>query len=118
MERWVSIRTRKRSGRKSFKAKLAESLFSKAKGIMFAAPTFTPLLFDFGREARLSNAIHSFFCPAFDAVFLDSQKRVTQTTVVRPWRFLVPATPSRFLIELPLGEAKRLGLKKGLKLAW
>ncbi len=115
MERWVVVT---RGNRRVFKARLADSLFSKARGIMLSAPRFKPLLFDFGRSARAANSVHSFFCPVFDAVFLDECKRVTQAESVRPWRFFVPAAASRFLIELPEGEAKRFGLVKGAALSW
>jgi uncharacterized membrane protein (UPF0127 family) len=85
---------------------------------MLSPPRFAPLLFDFGRSARSANSIHSFFCPAFDAVFLDAGKRVTQIETIRPNGFFVPARPSRFLIELPAGAAEKFGLASGVRLAW
>ncbi|MFH0973764.1 MAG: DUF192 domain-containing protein [Candidatus Micrarchaeota archaeon] len=115
MERWVTVRRR---GRALFKARLADSSAKKARGITFSPPAFAPLLFDFGRAGRSTNSIHSFFCPIFDAVYLDARKRVTQAATIRPWRFFVPSRASRFLIELPEGEAKRLGLRNGIKLEW
>ena len=117
VERWVSIRKGK-AKRALFKARLADSSAKKARGIMFSSPAFAPLLFDFGRAGRNANSIHSFFCPVFDAVYLDSDKRVTQAVTIRPWRFFVPSCASRFLIELPEGEAKRFGLRNGVKLDW
>jgi len=118
VERWVAVRRAGRGGRVLFKARRADSSARKARGIMFNGPRFEPLLFDFGRSARGANSIHSFFCPVFDAVYLDEGKRVTDVATIPPWRFFVPCAPSRFLIELPEGEAKRLGLTKGVKLSW
>ena len=117
VERWVSIRKGK-AKRALFKARLADSSAKKARGIMFSSPAFAPLLFDFERCSRRANSIHSFFCPVFDAVYLDARKRVTQIAAIRPWRFFVPSRASRFLIELPEGEAKRFGLRNGVKLDW
>jgi uncharacterized membrane protein (UPF0127 family) len=118
VERWVSIRKAGRGGRVLFKARIADTPGKKARGIMFSGARFAPLLFDFGRSARGANSIHSFFCPVFDAVFLDSGKKVTQTETIAPSRFFVPRETPRFLIELPAGAAKRFGLRRGVKLSW
>ncbi len=115
VKRWVSVRKGKRM---LFKAKLADSSFEKTRGIMFSSARFEPLLFDFGRLARAANSVHSLFCPAFDAVYLDERKRVTQCAAIAPWRFFASNAPSRFLIELPAGAAKRFGLRRGVKLEW
>jgi uncharacterized membrane protein (UPF0127 family) len=85
---------------------------------MFSGARFAPLLFDFGRSARAANSIHSFFCPRFDAVFLDERKRVTSVATIPPWRLFVPARASRYLIELPEGDAAERGVKPGVKLFW
>ena len=118
VEQRVEVRLGGKKGRAFFRARLADSGFKKTRGIMFSPPRFSPLLFDFGRSARGANSIHSFFCPVFDAVYLDAGKRVTHIETVRPWRFFVPAAASRFLIEMPAGAAKRAGLRPGIKLFW
>ena len=71
---------------------------------MFSKKAF-PLLFEFSGEGTWQNSIHSFFCPRFDAVFLDSQKRVVSVEKnIRPFRcFIVSEKPCRFLLELPPG---------------
>ncbi|MFH1056985.1 MAG: DUF192 domain-containing protein [Candidatus Micrarchaeota archaeon] len=110
------VRVRK-NGRLLWTVFLAESFAEKTSGLMFKKSAL-PFLFDFGREATLSNSIHSFFCPSFDAVFLDSGKKVVSIFPrVRPFKPLVYSkVPARFLLELPPGEAGKV--KKGDKLDW
>lgn len=112
--RLVSV---KKSGRLLWKALLARSFAEKTAGLMFKKKAF-PLLFEFGSPGTKRNAIHSFFCPQFDAVFLDSQKRVVFILKnTRPFLlFLYPPFPSQFLLELPPGEAAKV--RKGEKLDW
>jgi len=101
-----------------FKARIASGL-EKVFGIMFSHARFSPLIIEFGLEARGLNAIHSFFCPSFDAVFLDSRKRVVDVARVKPFSFsIVSRAPCKFVVELPAGNAQRLKLSKGLKLSW
>ena len=103
-------------GRKTvWRAGLADTPAKKTLGIMFKKK-FAPLLFDFGQSARLQNSIHSMFCPEFDAVFLDAAKRVTEVRKVKPWSFLAPAKPAKYLIEVPPGEGKRV--RPGQRLSW
>ncbi len=102
-----------------FKARIASGS-EKVFGIMFSRPRFTPLVIEFGVEARALNAIHSLFCPWFDAVFLDSRKRVVDVAQqVKPFSFsVVSRMPCKFVLELPAGSARRLRMRKGLKLSW
>jgi len=104
-------------GRVICDARLCDGFFSKFRGLMFRREA-VPLLFVFGNEARERNAIHSFFCPVFDAVFLDGgQKIVGIERGIAPWRpAIFPWKAFRYLLELPVGFAR--GLKEGDALAW
>ena len=95
----------------------AKTLFEKARGLMFRAKAI-PLLFDFGRDGSRANAIHSIFCPVFDAVFLNERKRVVCIMEnVKPFQLLLYSQkPCRFLIELPQGESRKV--KMGDSLRW
>ena len=91
---------------------LADSMFKRALGIMFRERISRPMLFVFPYTGRIS--IHSFFCPLFDAVFLDSRKRVIEIHErIPPGRMITSDGQSRYLIELPPGAAARMRLKKG-----
>ncbi len=83
---------------------------------MFERKSFKPRLFEFSDCARLRNSIHSFFCPAFDAVFLDKEKRVAEMKRVMPFSFATPSKPVKYLIEVPAGQANRV--KPGTRLSW
>ncbi len=95
----------------------ADSPFKRVAGIMFRATLSRPVLFSFGREARFANSIHSFFCLVpFDAVFLDSQKRVVDVRKnVLPFTpLVVPKAASKYLAECPAGFAEKNGLQEGV----
>ncbi|MGC9113950.1 MAG: DUF192 domain-containing protein [Candidatus Micrarchaeia archaeon] len=84
------------------------------KGLMFKQKT-VPLFFVFDAEATFSNAIHSFFCPPFDAVFLDEHKRVVDVRKnITPWKaWIAPKKPAKYLLELPAGDASRKRVREG-----
>jgi uncharacterized membrane protein (UPF0127 family) len=112
-------------GQKSFETDVADSLCSRAMGIMwqgtpFRKPFDRPLFFAFEREATSSNSTHSLFCfVPYDAVFVDSGWKVTEVMAAIPgWLFwIVPKRPFRYLIEMPAGWAKKYGLKQGTSIA-
>ncbi|MFA6049112.1 MAG: DUF192 domain-containing protein [Candidatus Micrarchaeia archaeon] len=97
----------------------ADTPMKRFLGIMFRKKISRPLLFKFQAEARFANSIHSFFCLVpFDAVFLDSKKRVVDVVeAIPPFRLLiVPKAPALYLVEGPAGFAKATGLRKGVVL--
>jgi len=107
-----------KEGTELFEVEVLDTFTSKARGLMFSSRA-RPFLFKFTREATLENTIHSLFCPAFDAVFLDAEKRVTQVVYdlgrVRK-RIVKPREPALFLLELPCGLARKHGLRRGDRL--
>lgn len=106
-----------KNGRLLWKAFHAKTLLQKILGLMFKRKAF-PLLFEFDSQGVRRNAIHSFFCPPFDAVFLDGRKRVVCIfKQIKPYRlFIEPCKPAAFLIELPPGESAKV--RVGQKLSW
>ncbi len=94
--------------------KVQTTFFQKAHGLMFAKRVDVPLLFDFGFSAK--HAIHSLFCPPFDAVFLDAEGRVVDLSEVRSVKFwITPKKDARYLIEAKIGFAKRLKEGQAIK---
>lgn len=93
-------------------------MFKKKEGIKSEGAFVSPLVFDFKKEGRLSNNIHSLFCPEFDAIFLNEDKCVVDVMVrVKPWRFMiVPREAFRFLIEVPAGQALQNRIHLGQRL--
>jgi len=107
----------KKNGRRLWNAFAAGRFAEKTIGLMFKNKAF-PLLFEFDSQGTFRNAIHSLFCPPFDAVFLNSEKRVVFILKnVGPFKpFLRSPKPNKFLLELPPGEARKL--RVGEKLDW
>ncbi|OIO26289.1 hypothetical protein AUJ14_02125 [Candidatus Micrarchaeota archaeon CG1_02_55_22] len=85
------------------------------RGIMLSQERFPPLLIRFNAPGLKRNALHSFFCPSFDAVFLDSSGRVVDVMAPAPRNsaFIVPRQAYESVIELSAGEAERKGVATG-----
>jgi uncharacterized protein len=91
----------------------ASSASSRMRGLMFRKKCIA-ILFDFNFDGIWP--IHSFFVPfEFDAVYLDGgMKAVEILEDIKPFQaYIAPRAPSRFLLEMPAGFARRLGVKIG-----
>ncbi len=81
---------------------VCDSVFSKARGLMFRPKSFgTPLLFIFRKASK--TAIHSYFVDGdFLAIwFLDG--KIVDKKIVKPWKFAVtPKEKFNLLLEIPL----------------
>ena len=66
-----------------------------------------PMLFVFDEPKRQS--FHTWFMRfPIDFVFMDENKKVIEVREnVRPWRFVKPCTPAKYVLELPSGTAKK-----------
>ena len=85
---------------------------------MFRPRVETPLVITFPREGTRLNAIHSLFCPEFDAVFVNTQGNVVDVVKVKPYTpAVVPRSPAALVIEAPPGSAKRKGIKPGARIS-
>jgi uncharacterized membrane protein (UPF0127 family) len=79
--------------------------FGSVRGLMFRSLSRAgPLAFRFGRPARM--AIHSLFVRFwFVAIWLDSEGRVMEWRLVRPWLLTVkPRKKYWTLVEVPLSK--------------
>jgi uncharacterized membrane protein (UPF0127 family) len=95
----------------------ADTFGKRMLGIMFRRRLRRPMLFSFPKESVNGSAIHSFFCFVdFDAVFLDSKRRVVDVKPrVKPFTPLIsPKSPARFLIEAPAGWAGKNKIRVGM----
>ncbi len=100
---------------------IASTPLKRTLGIMFKFELDKPLLFVLDKESILHSTIHSFFCfVRFDAIFLNSEKRIVDIKEnIAPFRpIIAPKSPSKYFIECKAGQAKRLGMKIGEKLDW
>lgn len=94
---------------------VAGNMLQRARGIMFYKKNFKPLIFIFSRASVLQSTIHSFFCPPFDAVFLNENKEIIDLyEKVLPFKLSIsPIKPAKYLIEAPEGFISKNNLKKG-----
>lgn len=91
----------------------ADSAFKRAMGIMFRKQIDRPMLFIFPTRGRTS--IHSFFCPKFDAVFLDYNRRVIDSYErIGPGQIIIPRERVNYLIEFPPGTISKERIRKGV----
>lgn len=102
----------------AFDLEMASTPGARLRGLMFRKKCI-PLLFTFDSEGNWP--IHSFFVAfPFDAIYLSSEKRVTGVfSSVQPFLpHVAPPLPSKYLLELPEGSAKKLSAKIGDKFDW
>jgi uncharacterized membrane protein (UPF0127 family) len=92
------------------KCLLLETPGERASGLMFKGSASIPLAIPFPTTGRRRNALHSLFCPVFDAIFLDASGRVVDVQArVKPNRLLiVPAMPCKLVLEVAPGESARV----------
>ncbi len=107
--------TIKRGGKALFQAREAKSLFSRAFGIMFSKD-FSPLLFDMHSQAK--HSFHSFFCPRFEAVFLDASKKVVGISKIISPQFFSCKREFSYVLELPVDWRSKHGIKEGQFMSW
>ena len=97
-------------GRLVCRARVASSFLARFRGLMLTASLEpgTGLLFP-----RTSSVHTHFMRYPIDVVFLDADGRVVSIRPsLRPWRF-ASARGARSVLELPPGEAARVGLSEG-----
>ncbi|MDD5417196.1 MAG: hypothetical protein PHU12_04445 [Candidatus Aenigmarchaeota archaeon] len=73
--------------------------FNRYIGLMFKGSDSEPLLF---RLNKFERTIHSFFCPPFEAKWLDANKKIIRTEKIKPFRLYIRApVEAVWLIETP-----------------
>lgn len=95
-----------RSTTLSKSAKLAESFFSRLRGLMFTKKPQT-LVLVCPRQSVADSSIHMLFMrQAIDVIWLDSRFVVTDTCeAAKPWspRIFKSKAPAKYVIECPVG---------------
>lgn len=100
--------------------KVADSFFSKLRGLMFRRKVDYGLLFILNKETRSKSSIHSFFVFfKFDAVFMGKEGKVIDIKrKIKPFNpLIVPKKPCKYILELPNGKADELEIEEGNKLS-
>ncbi|MDR1462262.1 MAG: DUF192 domain-containing protein [Azoarcus sp.] len=95
---------------------VADRFFSRLRGLMFAPP----LARGQGLLIAPCNSIHTqCMRGAIEAVFLSKKFQILKiSSPLRPWLGLSLCPGAHAVLEWPVGEAKRLGLREGVWLKW
>jgi len=86
--------------KKIIKAKICNTILSKATGLMFRRQS-PPLLFIFNKTKTLS--IHSLFCKPFRAIWLDDKMQATKIVNVKKWKLNISGK-GKYLLEILVGN--------------
>lgn len=91
--------------------KIADNIFSRAKGLMFSKEKNFDygLIFDLERETKVGASIHMFFVFfPINVLFLDSNKKIIDLKFgLKPWQMTRPMKKCRYIIELPIKYGKK-----------
>jgi len=102
------------------KVKIADTAFSRFKGLMFEKKKNFDyaLVFELAGETRIGASVHMMFVSfPIDIVYLDSKKRVVDKATLQPWKLnYTPKKRSKYFVELPNGIAEKIKIKE--KLQW
>ncbi|MCR4336028.1 MAG: DUF192 domain-containing protein [archaeon] len=109
------------SGKKIIeKTKIANTPFSRFKGLMFEKKeNFTyGLIFELEKEGKINSSVHMLFVFfPIDIVYLNSQKIVVDKATLNSWILnYTPKKASKYFVELPKGIGDKI--KLGEKLQW
>ena len=86
--------------------KIITSLLGKTRGLMFSRKK--TLVFSFSPKQNVSLHTLFVFFP-ITVLFLDKKKIIVEQTVMKPFSFYWPRTKARYIVEIPVILAKRLG---------
>ncbi|WP_423799543.1 DUF192 domain-containing protein [Neobacillus sp. SAB-20_R2A] len=97
-----------------YKIKMADSFFTRLKGLMFRSDPIT----DEGLWIIPCNSIHMFFMKfPIDVVLLNERNEVVKIYHnIKPWRATKPIKAAHSTLELPVGSIKNLGISIGCKI--
>ncbi|MCC7557550.1 MAG: DUF192 domain-containing protein [Methanobacteriaceae archaeon] len=95
----------KSKGNKLGYAKIADSFFSRFKGLMFQNTLENGLILKLPKQrGRRSAGIHMFFMKfPLDIIFANSKKEVVDLITVNPWDTYTPKQSAQYIIELKKG---------------
>lgn len=86
-------------------AKLADTFFSRFKGLMLKRKLEEGLVLKLpSGRGRKGSAIHMFFMlMPLDVLFVDSNMEIVDLIHIHPWKTYTPISPAKYIIELEGG---------------
>jgi len=87
---------------------LYKTILGQSLGLMFSHKK--TIVFEFKNERKVS--LHTFFVFfPITVLFLNSEKKIVEHTVMKPFRFYFPTHKSKYIVELPFETQKKIGEK-------
>lgn len=102
MSEWIAVRNPSRRGLLVARARWCESFLCRLRGLMFrpSLPRDEALLLVEGKPGRWNTAIHmAFVFQSLGIAWLDEEKEVVEVREALPWRWYVPRSPARYVLE-------------------
>ncbi|AEH24221.1 DUF192 domain-containing protein [Pyrococcus yayanosii] len=97
---------------------IADTFLKRFLGLMFRRVTYA-LILVLPTETRTNASIHGFFMrEPIDVIFLDSERRVVDMTLLKPWHVYLPKRPARYVVEGPVGLISALNAEEGDVITW
>ena len=85
-----------------------KTIIGKIKGLMFSQKK--TIIFEFSHERK--TALHTFFVFfPITVLFLNTQKKIVEQTVMKPFSFYSPTKKAKYVVELPFETKKKIGEK-------
>lgn len=102
-------------GTKIGKVEVADSFFSRFRGLMFRKNVDNGMLLKLPQSrSRHGSAIHMFFMRfPLDIVFADSDRKIVDMVTIGPWKTYTPIAPAKYVIELKTGSIQEFDLEMG-----
>lgn len=102
MPKWVAVRNPARQGLLVARARWCDSFLCRLRGLMLRRPLPADeglLLVEAG-TGRMNAAIHmAFVLQPLGVAWLNGEGRVVERRVALPWRWYVPQSPARYVLE-------------------
>ena len=103
----LKLMTLKKSNEEIAEIRIANTFFSRLRGLMFKKNAEVPLLFEIPERINKKerSSIHSFFM-RFEIVivFIDKRNVVYEIAELKPWNCYVPKKPAKYIMEFDKRE--------------
>ena len=103
----LKLMTLKKSNEEIAEIRIANTFFSRLRGLMFKKNAKVPLLFEIPERINKKerSSIHSFFM-RFEIVivFIDKRNVVYEIAELKPWNCYVPKKPAKYIMEFDKRE--------------
>lgn len=97
---------------------LANTILKRFKGLMFKKDFNKKLIIETPKKSnKFQSGIHTFFMRfPIEIIFVDSNMKVFEKTVLKPWKFYFPKKRAKYIIEIKSNQNLKLELDDTIEL--